>query len=49
MHAVGGVGWAVGLLRENAPDYDSASELVRDVGIGSSHEILMLFYLDVYR
>ncbi len=36
MHVVGGVGWAVGLLRENTPDYDSASELARDVGIGSS-------------
>ena len=36
MHVVGGVGWAVGLLRENTPDYDSAAELARDVGVGSS-------------
>jgi len=36
MHVVGGVGWAVGLLRENTPDYDAASELASDVGIGSS-------------
>lgn len=36
MHVVGGVGWAVGLLRENPPDYDSASELAEQVGSGSS-------------
>ncbi|WP_109312623.1 sulfatase-like hydrolase/transferase [Ruegeria sp. AU67] len=36
MHVVGGVGWAVGLLRENPPDYDSASELAGDVGVGPS-------------
>lgn len=36
MHVVGGIGWAIGLLRENAPDYDSAAELARDVGAGSS-------------
>ena len=36
MHVVGGVGWAIGLLRENAPDYGSAAELARDVGAGSS-------------
>jgi len=36
MHVVGGVGWAVGLLRENVPDYDSSSELAADVGVGSS-------------
>lgn len=36
MHVVGGVGWAVGLLRENPPPYDSASELAGDVGVGSS-------------
>ncbi|MCU9837733.1 sulfatase-like hydrolase/transferase [Ruegeria sp. WL0004] len=36
MHVVGGVGWAVGLLRDNPPPYDSAAELAADVGIGSS-------------
>ncbi len=36
MHVVGGVGWAVGLLRENTPDYDAASELAADVGTGES-------------
>lgn len=36
MHVVGGVGWAVGLLRENPPPYDSAAELAGDVGVGSS-------------
>ncbi|WP_027257746.1 sulfatase-like hydrolase/transferase [Leisingera aquimarina] len=36
MHVVGGVGWAVGLLRENPPDYDAAAELAGDVGAGSS-------------
>lgn len=36
MHVVGGVGWAVGLLRKNAPDYDAAAELAGDVGVGSS-------------
>lgn len=36
MHVVGGVGWAVGLLRKNAPEYPSASELADDVGIGNS-------------
>ena len=36
MHVVGGVGWAVGLLRENPPAYDSAAELAADVGVGSS-------------
>ena len=36
MHVVGGVGWAVGLLRKNPPAYDSAAELARDVGAGES-------------
>ena len=36
MHVVGGVGWAVGLLRENPPAYDSAAELAADVGTGPS-------------
>ena len=36
MHVVGGVGWAVGLLRENPPEYNSASELAKDVGVGDS-------------
>jgi len=36
MHVVGGVGWAVGLLRENPPPYDSAAELAGDVGVGPS-------------
>ncbi|WP_170761584.1 sulfatase-like hydrolase/transferase [Ruegeria lacuscaerulensis] len=36
MHVVGGVGWTIGLLRENPPPYDSAAELAGDVGSGSS-------------
>ncbi|WP_343211850.1 sulfatase-like hydrolase/transferase (plasmid) [Aliisedimentitalea scapharcae] len=36
MHVVGGVGWAIGLLRKNRPQYDSAAELAEDVGVGSS-------------
>ena len=36
MHVVGGVGWAVGLLRKNPPTYDAAAELAADVGVGSS-------------
>ncbi|MGB7262352.1 MAG: sulfatase-like hydrolase/transferase [Albidovulum sp.] len=36
MHVVGGVGWAVGLLRENPPAYDAAAELAADVGTGPS-------------
>lgn len=36
MHVVGGVGWAMGLLRENPPEYTSASELSDDVGAGES-------------
>lgn len=36
MHVVGGVGWAVGLLRDDPPSYTSAAELARDVGAGPS-------------
>jgi choline-sulfatase len=36
MHVVGGVGWAVGLLREDSPNYDSTAELAADIGTGSS-------------
>ncbi|MEM7074695.1 MAG: sulfatase-like hydrolase/transferase [Pseudomonadota bacterium] len=36
MHVVGGVGWAIGLLRDDPPAYDSARELADDVGIGST-------------
>jgi choline-sulfatase len=36
MHVVGGVGWAIGLLREDPPAYESAAELAADVGVGSS-------------
>jgi len=36
MHVVGGVGWPVGLLRENPPPYGSAAELAGDVGPGRS-------------
>ena len=36
MHVVGGVGWAIGLLRDDPPAYQSAAELAADVGVGSS-------------
>ncbi|MEP1208971.1 MAG: sulfatase-like hydrolase/transferase [Rhizobiaceae bacterium] len=36
MHVVGGVGWAIGLLRDDPPPYDAAAELAKDVGVGSS-------------
>ncbi len=36
MHVVGGVGWAVGLLRKDPPAYDSGAELAQDVGAGNS-------------
>lgn len=36
MHVVGGVGWTVGLLREDPPEYTAASELAEDVGAGDS-------------
>lgn len=36
MHVVGGVGWAIGLLRNNPPPYDAAAELAHDVGSGPS-------------
>ena len=36
MHVVGGVGWPVGLLRKDLPDFDAAAELAADVGAGPS-------------
>ena len=36
MHVVGGVGWAIGLLRSNPPAYTAAAELAGDVGTGQS-------------
>ena len=36
MHVVGGVGWAIGLLRDDPPAYDDAAELAADVGVGDS-------------
>lgn len=36
MHVVGGNGWPVGLLRDELPSYNSASELAADVGVGNS-------------
>lgn len=36
MHVVGGVGWTVGLLRNDPPPFDLAEELARDVGVGPS-------------
>ena len=36
MHVVNGVGWPVGLLRENPPKFDSAAELADDIGRGPS-------------
>jgi choline-sulfatase len=36
MHVVGGVGWAIGLLRKDPPDYNSAAELADHVGAGES-------------
>jgi choline-sulfatase len=36
MHVVGGVGWAVGLLREDTPKYTASFELSADVGVGKS-------------
>ena len=36
MHVVGGIGWAVGLLRDNPPDFAAASELAAHVGVGRS-------------
>ena len=36
MHVVGGVGWTIGLLREDTPKYDSSFELSADVGEGKS-------------
>ena len=36
MHVVGGVGWAVGLLRDSPPAYDVAAELAADSGCGET-------------
>lgn len=36
MHVVGGVGWAIGLLRENPPPYDVAGELAAQSGRGDT-------------
>ena len=36
MHVVGGVGWTIGLLRDDPPPYDVAAELAADVGPGES-------------
>ena len=36
MHVVGGVGWAIGLLRHDPAPYEQAAELAADVGVGSS-------------
>ncbi len=36
MHVVDGIGWAVGLLRQDPPPYKSAGELAADVGVGPS-------------
>ena len=36
MHVVGGVGWAIGLLRETRPFFDGGRELAAGVGIGGS-------------
>lgn len=36
MHVAGGVGWTIGLLRKELPNYDGAAELSADVGEGAS-------------
>ena len=36
MHVVGGVGWAIGLLRDNPPSFDATEELAAEVGVGAS-------------
>lgn len=36
MHVVGGVGWAVGLLRKDPPDFAATRELAANVGAGES-------------
>ena len=36
MHVVDGVGWPVGLLRKDPPDFEAASELAANVGAGAS-------------
>jgi choline-sulfatase len=36
MHVVDGIGWPIGLLRQNLPPYPQAAELAADVGMGTS-------------
>ncbi len=36
MHVVGGVGWAIGLLRDDPPPYDVVDELAAQAGSGDS-------------
>ncbi len=36
MHVVGGVGWTIGLLRDDPPPFEAAAELAADVGVGES-------------
>ncbi|MEM8698977.1 MAG: sulfatase-like hydrolase/transferase, partial [Pseudomonadota bacterium] len=36
MHVVGGVGWTIGLLRQDPPSYPLGGELAEDVGAGES-------------
>ena len=36
MHVVRGIGWPIGLLRDNPPAYEGAAELAADVGCGPS-------------
>ena len=36
MHVAGGIGWTIGLLRKELPDYEGAADLSADVGEGAS-------------
>lgn len=36
MHVNGGIGWAIGLLRSNPPEFNETADLAADVGVGSS-------------
>ncbi|SMF13260.1 choline-sulfatase [Tistlia consotensis] len=36
MHVAGGIGWTVGLLRDEPPPFEAAAELAADVGPGES-------------